>query len=119
MTTKLFAAVFVALCCVGTAGADPWKDESGHGKRKHYGDKHKKEWKEGETPWWQRGKGYWDGHFKHGRGGPPPWSDHWDRFDYGYDHPRVRVRIEYDYPPRPDYYYERPYVYRDYREWDD
>jgi hypothetical protein len=47
------------LVVVSIANADPWKDESGHGK----------EWNQhwGETPWWGRRKGYWDGHFKHGR----------------------------------------------------
>lgn len=41
------------------ASADPWKDESGKGRR----------WAEnrGETPAWARGRGYWDGHFQQGR----------------------------------------------------
>jgi hypothetical protein len=41
------------------AQADPWKDESGKGRLKGH--------RQGETPSWARGKGYWDGHFKHGR----------------------------------------------------
>lgn len=48
----------------GLAFADEWKDESGHGKRgsfRGWGERH------GEPPDWARGKGVWDGHFKHGR----------------------------------------------------
>ena len=67
------AILAVPLLIVSPAIGDPWKDESGHGK-------HGKRWKEerGEPPWWDRGKGYWDGQLKH-RGkwkedrGEPPW----------------------------------------------
>ena len=43
--------------------ADEWKDESGQKWRRRWGE-FKQEWKhEGaETPWWARGKVYWDGH---------------------------------------------------------
>jgi hypothetical protein len=58
--------------------ADDWKDESGHGRGGG-----PPPWagqgggpppwagqggRGGETPWWERGQGYWDGHFRHGRG---------------------------------------------------
>ena len=43
---------------VAPVQADPWKDESGKGRLQRHS--------QGETPWWERGKGYWDGHFKHG-----------------------------------------------------
>ncbi|MHB8951525.1 MAG: hypothetical protein ACYC4U_00950 [Pirellulaceae bacterium] len=58
--------MLVACFSMGTiARADRWKDESGHGKgRGHDRD----EWREHsrETPDWGRGRGYQDGHFKHG-----------------------------------------------------
>ena len=119
MVTKIFAALAVALCSVSIAAADPWKDESGHGKQKHHKHKHKhdRQWPGDETPWWERGKGYWDGHFKHDHGDAPPWSDRWDRFDDDYDRPRVRVRVyEYEYP-EPRYYYNEPRSYRGWREF--
>ena len=112
MKTKLFAAIAIMFGFVATAAADPWKDESGHGKWKHHKHEHKREWREGETPWYQRGKGYWDGHFKHGRGGPPRWSNRWDHFDDDYDRPRVRVRVYgYEYPRYRDYNRE-PHFHR-------
>jgi hypothetical protein len=47
-----------------TAVADNWKNESGKG-RGYWGGP--LPWAgRGETPGWSRGKGYWDGHDKHG-----------------------------------------------------
>lgn len=54
---KHFYHAFLALCVAATplaASADPWKDESGHGRGKHGHRKHKGEYKEE----------YWDGHCK-------------------------------------------------------
>ncbi|MFH5804426.1 hypothetical protein, partial [Alienimonas sp. DA493] len=62
------------LAFAGPAQADDWKDESGHGRRGFVGPP---PWagrdggpppgagRGGETPAWARGRGYWDGHFKH------------------------------------------------------
>lgn len=61
----MFSALLVsALALPQLASADPWKDESGHGR-----------WNGGwygETPGWARGRGYWDGHYKHHKHAPPP-----------------------------------------------
>lgn len=62
--------------------ADPWKDESGKGWND---DRRERDWDRGERgrgepPWWERGRGYWDGRFKdNGR-----WdgSDNWRRDRY-------------------------------------
>lgn len=84
----LFFASALALALSSNALADPWKDESGHGKWIGGWGEFNREWKSesrGETPWWARGKGYWDGHFKHRRGGPPPWAGRPERY---YDDPR-------------------------------
>jgi hypothetical protein len=97
----------------GLALADEWKDESGHGKHRH-----DKRWGEhfGEPPAWERGKGYWDGHFRHphppaygpGRFVPPsgyypqypppvaypPWRGDWDEEDYEDRWEDYRERLE-------------------------
>ncbi|HEY8503295.1 MAG TPA: hypothetical protein VIL46_01855 [Gemmataceae bacterium] len=71
------AALAGLLAAGGQAWADPWKDESGHGKRGKgpppwagRGWETPPPWagRGGEPPDWARGRGVWDGHFKHGRG---------------------------------------------------
>ncbi len=66
MKTTFLTCLLAVVAGTQLAWADPWKDESGHGKWKF-----KQGWVQhyGEPPPWLRGKGYWDGHFKHG---PPP-----------------------------------------------
>jgi hypothetical protein len=90
-------ALLGSMLGASVAAADPWKDESGHGK--HWKEKSWKHWKEGrgETPWWERGKGYWDGHFKHGRA-----PHYYTPRTYGFYPP-----APYDYyvPTAPDAYY--------------
>lgn len=58
--------IFAALACIamvpGIAFADGWKDESGHGR----GGTQQWNRRGGEPPDWARGRGVWDGHFKHG-----------------------------------------------------
>lgn len=93
---------------VGAVKADGWKDESGKGfSRGHLG---------GETPAWARGKGYWDGHYKHGG----------SRWQVPYAHPTYR-RFGYCEPPRvfhhgEDFYKEqwkarREYERESYKAW--
>ncbi|QDV35608.1 hypothetical protein [Tautonia plasticadhaerens] len=78
----LIGALAVVLSAGGQAGADDWKDESGKGRGFFPGGGWggpppwagrgggPPPWAgHGETPGWARGKGYWDGHFKHGPGG--------------------------------------------------
>lgn len=80
------------------SNADPWKDESGHGKH----------WNEdrGETSWWGRGEGYWDGHFKHDDWRQPQYLPglHY----YGDAYPL------YDRPLAPRRFYTPPPVYFQY-----
>jgi hypothetical protein len=100
---SVFAAIVLAATSV--ALADPWKDESGKGRGRG-GDwkEWKGEWKDrdddrGETPWWARGRGYWDGHFKN---------------DFG---PPVYIERRYYYRPAPYQYYGPPAYYdRPWRE---
>src|SRR5688572_15937872 len=98
MFRRTLLAGAAALLIGSGAWADPWKDESGHGRWGPGWGQFKQEWRgdfEGETPWWARGKGYWDGHFKHYRSGPPPWAGMPGGF-HSY----------YDMPPRyPGFYY--------------
>lgn len=94
-----FAVMIGPLLAVSPASGDPWKDESGKGR-------HWKGWQEdwGETPWWGRGKGYWDGHFKHGYGGPPVYRS------WSYDYVPIRPYYHHYYapPPPPPVWYEEP-----------
>lgn len=120
-------ATLVTCLALGTdALADPWKDESGHGRGKGKGH-YKHEWKKrgGETPDWARGKGFWDGHYKHGRSPQPYWDSyipydgghrHWG--DYGYrghsqpyfGHPQRYLAPYSPYQPGPyPYYSPDPY----------
>jgi hypothetical protein len=122
MTRKVifgFATLVICLSIGTTALADPWKDESGHGKgRGHYG------WRgHGEPPDWARGKGVWDGHYKHGRpdrrwdhgyrGGHEYWGRGFRSYG-GYPHQRgysKSYRIPYRYPQPAPYFYYSPYPY--------
>lgn len=104
-----FIAILCPLLAASPASADDWKDESGHGR----------EWKDwnggdrGETPGWERGKGYWDGHSKRGYQGAPPFVQA----------PPPQPGF---YSPPPPYYYGRhggyyyegsPYFYGDRPTW--
>ena len=122
MIGAMSLAAVVALCA--RAEADPWKDESGHGR----GGPPPWAGRGGEPPDWARGKGVWDGHFKHGhgdrwRGGPPSWAGR------GRDHYRERYD-DYRWPHYggfgsfydPGFYggyqgYYRPYGYGPHRYW--
>ena len=52
-----FTVIIALAVTSNTVCADNWKNESGQG----WGPRG------GETPGWARGRGYWDGHFKHQR----------------------------------------------------
>ncbi|WP_462116922.1 hypothetical protein [Methylorubrum extorquens] len=81
----MIAAVTISLLgSVSTASADPWKDESGHGR---FGGKH----------WKHEGRG-------HGHG----WGHHRRHFSYGYDRPRFHGGYR---PSRGYGYYGRPRGY--------
>jgi hypothetical protein len=87
-----------------SAQADPWKNESGKGGFQGHS--------QGETPWWARGKGYRDGHLKHG-GPPQPYCER-------YAQPYGRVPMA----PRfhDDFYKEqrkaqREYEKKSYKAW--
>ena len=71
MIVRLHCALLAVAILPGTLLADPWKDESGHGRR---GPPH---WSQrgGEPPDWARGRGAWDGHYKHG--GHPEYRQQW------------------------------------------
>ena len=102
--TRVFA-IGAILVLATSLQADPWKDESGHGRRGP------PPWAgKGEPPDWARGKGVWDGHGKH-RGGHPP--GHWK-------HRRNEFRPQAFVPaPPPDQYDPRfvdPYRYDGYYE---
>ena len=102
--------------------ADSWKDESGNGKAWRHS--------QGETPWWARGKGYWDGHFKHqkrrgwalhcqpfnggyGHYGPPPMRHHEDYFKELWKAQREHERESYK--ARLEWERERAKLYREHR----
>jgi surface antigen len=88
-------SVLVLLCAVGIvlslpAGADPWKDESGHGHHRHKHHKHHKH----------------KHRYKHEEHGPPPWApaygyreqhgrdsdDYRDDYDDGYEERQEAVQ---------------------------
>src|SRR5687768_2356187 len=104
---RIILTVITAFGLAGTATADPWKDESGHGRRSRYeykwdrkGDKDELKFEHrGETPWFERGSGYRDGHFKHGKG----WHSGYGNYHY--------LAPPVYYPPPPAYYPPPPPVY--------
>ena len=63
---KVMKQFLLALLCIaispGALLADPWKNESGHGR----GGPLPWAGRGGEPPDWARGRGVWDGHYKHG-----------------------------------------------------
>ena len=92
----------VLLAVASPSWGDPWKDESGKGRRGWGGPPPWAGRGGGETPWWGRGRGYWDGHFKHGNGpGPGGYPGGYGRFPGGYG----------GFPPDGGYYGGAP-VYR-------
>lgn len=132
------AAAAGVLLISASAYADPWKDESGHGRGgpppwagrggeppdwargKGVWDGHFKHQQGGPPPWagrgeppdWARGRGVWDGHFKHWQGGPPPWAGR-GREGYFRDFQGYGVPMPYGgyYAPRPFYNYGQSYYY--------
>ena len=97
---RLVAGSLIAVLTFGAAAqADPWKDESGKGR--------------GGPPWarqgggppdWARGKGVWDGHFKHGKHDKDK-KDKWDKDDRDWDRGRDFGPGPYGYvPPLPERY---------------
>jgi hypothetical protein len=104
MRTTL-ASMLITIAIVPTvAFADPWKDESGHGRGRGKGAWH------GETPGWARGRGYWDGHFRYAPP-PPPYHGAWYGDAWRYAPPPVEYRL-YAVPP------QIPYVRYEHWDWD-
>ena len=93
MRTHFWMILLGVAILPGTGRADDWKDESGHGRGRF-----DRGWGQhfGEPPAWERGRGYWDGHFRH----PDPhprryFIDPWQRprnFQYQYAPPIVRPK---------------------------
>ena len=86
----------------GAVLADPWKDESGHGRWRGA--------RRGETPGWMRGRGYWDGHFKH-RGPPRRHFGHFAPPPFAYRGHGRYVR------PQVHFRWDRDKDFDDYRKW--
>ncbi|QDV39287.1 hypothetical protein [Tautonia plasticadhaerens] len=94
MRTILLAGLLALCGTVATARADDWKDESGTGRGFFPGGP--PPWAgHGEPPDWARGRGVWDGHFKHHGGIPPGQAKKLFRPGHGYG----------GYPPYPPTYH--------------
>lgn len=103
MFSKIGAAILGLLLLPGIVLADPWKDESGKRGKGHEKHDH------GETPGWARGRGYWDGHFKHDRRGDwRGWYRGYGDFGYG------RYPGWYGYSPYGGPGWDRGWSYRPY-----
>lgn len=92
MNKRIFAALLTVTLLPGLAFADWWKDESGQGR----GGPPPWAGRAGEPPDWARGKGVWDGHFKHG--GPPAYRQGYTppiRRDHQGYHPQYAPPVPY------------------------